>query len=209
MFAGCYLFCAAAIQLITFGSFVLSPKAFTAMAIANFTFIINAISLILITLFIKLLRVYRIFTCWNKDLGKQWNNLPLLVTILLLSIFPNIGLAVLIALKPPTHYSYYYTLINFKASLPLIKIHIRIEPTSNYIFLILAGIYTAVFLTLVLGVGIHNRKIKMKIFNNTGQVVLLLAVLVIAICLAISIVIIFLVREQEPIANAVMVTPFL
>ena len=49
----------------------------------------------------------------------------------------------------------------------------------------------------------------MKIFNNTGQVVLLLAVLVIAICLAISIVIIFLVREQEPIANAVMVTLFL
>ena len=63
MFAGCYLFCVAAIQLITFGSFVLPPETFTAMVIAHFVFIINGISLILITLFIKLLRVYRIFTC--------------------------------------------------------------------------------------------------------------------------------------------------
>ena len=39
----------------------------------------------------------------------------------------------------------------------------------------------------------------MKNFNTTGQVYLLLAVLVITIGLAISTVIIFLVREQEPI----------
>ena len=91
MFAGCYLLCAAAIQLNTLGSFVLSPETFTAMAIANFILIINGISLILITLFIKLLRVYRIFKCWSKDLGKQWSNLSLLLIILSLSIIPNIG----------------------------------------------------------------------------------------------------------------------
>ena len=207
MFAGCYLFCAAAIQLNTFSSFVLSPETFTAMAITNFVFIINGISLILITLFIKLLRVYRIFTCWNKNLGKQWNNLPLLLTILFLSVISNIGLAVLIALKPPTHSSYYYKF--FRGNLPMIEIHTRIEPTSNYTFIGLAAIYTTVFLTLVLYMGIRNRKIKMKNFNSTGQVYLLLAVLVIAICLAISTVIIFLLIEQEPIANAVMVTLFL
>ena len=207
MFAGCYLFCAAAIQLNTFGSFVLSPETFTAMAITNFLFITNGISLTLITLFIKLLRVYRIFTCWKKNLGKQWNNLPLLLTILFLSVIPNIGLAVLITLKPPTHSSYYYKF--FSGNLPMIEIHTRIEPTSNYTFIGLAAIYTTVFLTLVLYMGIRNRKIKMKNFNSTGQVYLLLAVLVIAICLTISIVIIFLVREQEPIANAVMATLFL
>ena len=98
-----FFICAAAIQLNTFSSFVLSPETFTAMAITNFVFIINGISLTLITLFIKLLRVYRIFTCWNKNLGKQWNNLPLLLTILFLSVISNIGLAVLIALKPFTY----------------------------------------------------------------------------------------------------------
>ena len=49
----------------------------------------------------------------------------------------------------------------------------------------------------------------MSNFKNTGQVVLMLAVMVITIFLTVSIVIIFLVREQEPIANAVMVTLFL
>ena len=62
---------------------------------------------------------------------------------------------------------------------------------------------------LVLYIGIRNRKIKMKNFNTSGQVYLPLAVLVITIGLTISTVIIFLVREQEPIANAVMVTLFL
>ena len=177
------------------------------MAIANFTFVINGISLIFITLFVKLLRVYRIFTCWSKDLGKQWNNLPLLIIILSLSAIPNIVLAVLIILKPPTHSPYYYKF--FKGNLPVIEFHTRIETTSNYTFIGLAATYVAVFLSLVLYIGIRNRKIKMKNFNTSGQVYLLLAVLVITIGLTISIVIIFLVREQEPIANAVMVTLFL
>ena len=203
MFAGCYLFCVAAIQLITFGSFVLPPETFTAMVIAHFVFIINGISLILITLFIKLLRVYRIFTCWSKNLSKQWNNLSLFFAILLLSIVPNIGLAVFITLKSPTHSTYYYKF--FRGNLPVVEIHTRIEPTSNHMLISLTAIYTIVYLSMVFYMGVHNRKIKMKNFNSTGQVYLLLAVLVITICLTISIVIIFLVREQESLAIAVMV----
>ena len=204
MFAGCYLFCAAAIQLNTLGSFVLSPETFTAMAIVNFILIINGISLILITLFIKLLQVYRIVTYWNKDLGKQWNTLPLFLAVLSLSIIPNICLAVLLALKPPTLSSYYYNF--FRGNLPLIEIHTRIEPTSNHCFLIVAVIYTTVLLVLVFYMGIRIRKVKIKNFNSTGQVYLMLAVIEILSCLAISIVIIFQMREQESIASAVMVT---
>ena len=204
MFLGCYLFCGAAILLITFASFVLSPEAFTAMAITHFIFIINGISLILITLFIKLLRVFRIFICWSKDLGKQWNNLSLLIAILLLSIVPNIGLAVIMILKLPTHSTFSYYKF-FKGNLPVIVIHTRIEPTSNYSLIGLAVTCIIVFLTLVFYMGVRNRKIKMKNFNSSGQVYLLLAVLVITICLAISIVIIFLVTGQESVANTVMV----
>ena len=207
MFAGCYLFCATSIQLNTLGSFVLSPETFTAMAIANFLLIINGISLILITLFIKLLRVYRIFKCWSKDLGKQWSNLPLLLVVLSLSIIPNIPLAVFVVLIPPTLSSYHYKY--FRGYLLLIEIHTRIEPISNHAFLIVAAIYTTVLLTLIFYMGIRIRKIKIKNFNSTGQVYLLMAVMEIVLWLAISIVIIFLVREQESIASAVMVTLFL
>ena len=180
---------------------------FTAMAIANYMLIINGISLIFITLFIKQLRVYCIFTCWSKNLGNQWNNLPLLLTILSLSLFPNIVLGVLIPLKPPMYSSYYYRF--FEGGLPLIEVHTRIKPTSHYIFLILAVLYTTVFLSSVFYLSVRNRKIKMKNFKNTGQVVLMLSVMVITIFLTVSIGIIFLLREQEPIANAVMVTLFL
>ena len=204
MFAGCYLLCAAAIQLNTLGGFVLSPETFTAMAIANFTFIINGISLILITLFIKLLRVYRIFAHWNNDLGKQWNNLPLILIVLSLSVIPNIPLAILIGLKPPTLSFYYYKF--FRGNLPLIEIHTKIEPTSNYAFICLASSYTIVFLTLVLYLGIRSRKIKNKNFNSSGQVYLLLAVPDNCHLSRRFHCHHLLVREQESIANAVMVT---
>ena len=118
-----------------------------------------------------------------------------MLIILSLSAIPNIVLAVLIILKPPTHSSYYYKFS--RGNVPVIEIHTRIETTSNYTFIGLAATYAAVILTLVLYIGIHNRKIKMKNLNTTGQVYLLLAVLVITIGLAISIVIIFLVLSQN------------
>ena len=203
VFAGCYLFCVAALQLTLIGSCVLSPDRFTAMAITIFIFIINGISLIFITLFIEQLRVYRIFACWERDIGKQWKNIPLLLVILILSGIPNIFLAIVIVLKPPTQNSYNYKF--FTDRFPLIEVHTRIEPSSNHSFLLLAGTCISIFLSLLFYMSIRNRKIRMKYFKNTGQVLLLLAVMVIAIFLTISIVIIFLVREQEPIANAVMV----
>ena len=203
MFAGCYLFCVAAIQINTLGSFHFSSQVFYAMAVANYTFILNGASLIFLTLFIKQLRVYRIFTFWNEDLGKKWSNLALFLVILALSFLPNIVLAILIVLKPPTLSMYSYK--SLKGSLPVVTIHTRIEPTSNYLFIGLAGVYITVFLLMVFYMGIRNRKIKTKNFNNSGQFYTLLTVLLIAISLTVSTIIIFLIREQEPIANIVKV----
>ena len=209
MFAGCYFFHADALLTNTYGSLVpLSPKIFTAMSFTNFFFIINGISLILLTLFVKLVRLHRIFGCWMKqDLSKIWGNLSLSVVVLLTSLIPNIGLAVLIALLPPTHSTVDHKFLQGHTT--IVEIHTRIEPTSNYIFTSLATIYVCIFLAMVLVMGFRNRKIKMKNFNNSGQIYLLLAVLMISIFLSMSTVVLFLVREQEPIANAVMTTLFL
>ena len=211
MFAGCYLFHAAALLTNTYGSFPLSPEIFTAMSITNFFFIINGISLILLTLSVKLMRLHRIFGRWMKqDLSKLWGklgNLILSVVFLLSSLIPNIGLAILIALLPPTHSTINRKFIQGHTT--IVEIHTRIEPTSNYIFTSLATMYICVFLAMVLIMGLRNCKINMKIIDISGQIYLLLAVLVIIIFLAMSIGILFLVREQEPIANAIMTTLFL
>ena len=143
----------------------------------------------------------------KQDLSKLWGDLSLSVVVLLTSIIPNIGLAILIALLPPKLSTVDHKFIQGHTT--IVEIHTRIEPTSNYIFTSLATMYICTFLAMVLFMGLRNRKIKMKNFNISGQINLLLAVLVISIYLAMLIVILFLVREQEPTANAVMTTLFL
>ena len=203
MFAGCYMFCVAAVQLNTLGSFSFSNEIFLFLSITYFILTINGNSLVFLTLFVKLLRVHRIFEFWNKDPSNSWNNLRLFPAILSLSVIPNIGLAVLVALEPPTLSPYQYKF--FKGNLPEIEIHTRIEPTSNYFFICLATLYTTFCLVLVVYMGIRNRKIKMKNFKISGQVYKLLATMIISLYTAISLVVIFLVKEQESIANAIMV----
>ena len=206
-FAGCYMFCAAAFLLNTLGSFSFSTEIFLFLSISYFIFTINGISLVFLTLFVKLLRVYRIFSCWDKTLSNRWNDAPLFFMILALSIIPNIGLAILISLEPPTLSPYQYKF--FQGNLPEVEIHTRIEPTSNYIFIGLATLYTIFFLVLVVYMGIRNRKIKVKNFNSSCQLFWLMSGLVISITLTISLIVIFLESDQEPIANIVTVTIFL
>ena len=93
MFVGCYLFCLAAIFSITQGSFPLSPNVFSATMCILLLSAVNAFSLTLTTLFIKLLRVYHIFKSSNhlkSNLGKKFKNYSLIFFILLLALTPNI-----------------------------------------------------------------------------------------------------------------------
>ena len=81
MFVGCYLFCLAAIFSITQGSFLLSSNMFSATMCILLLSAVNAFSLTLTTLFIKLLRVYHIFKSSNhlkSNLGKKFKNYSLL-----------------------------------------------------------------------------------------------------------------------------------
>ena len=92
MFAGCYLLCVAGTLNTTISTFVIPKKDFLTLLIrTDFIIILNGFSFILITLFIKLLRIYRIFSSkLSKDLGKYWSNFPLLLTIIFLTALPNI-----------------------------------------------------------------------------------------------------------------------
>ena len=89
MFVGCYLFCLAAIFSITQGSFLLSSSMFSATMCILLLSAVNAFSLTLTTLFIKLLRVYHIFKSSNhlkSNLGKKFKNYSLFFFILLLAL---------------------------------------------------------------------------------------------------------------------------
>ena len=62
MFAGCYLLCVADTLNTTISTFVIPKKDFLILIRTDFIIILNGFSFILITLFIKLLRIYRIFS---------------------------------------------------------------------------------------------------------------------------------------------------
>ena len=206
-FTGCYIFCAAAVQYNTLGSFILSPQTFLVLSISYFFFTINGITLVFLPLFIKLVRLFRIFSFWDKNLSNRWNDAPLFFTTLVLSFLPNIGLAVLVALKPPTLSSYQFKFL--QGNIPEVVVHTRIEPVSNYIFISLTAVYTTLFFALVVYMGILNRKINMKNFNSSCELFWLMSGLVISITLTISFIIIFLKTNQESIANTIMVAVLL
>ena len=157
MFTGCYILCAAAVQLNTLGSFSFSTEIFFFLLISYFIITINGISLVFLTLLADLLRVHYIFSCWNKAFTRCWNNIPLLFKIIVPSIVLNIGLAVLIALKPPKHSSY-----QCKFFLGNIDIQTEIKPITSCLLNVLVIVF--LFPTLLIYMGVHLRNLKTKIF---------------------------------------------
>ena len=203
MFAGYYLLCTASILTITSGSFPIPPLAFTIMINAIFVLIVNGISLILVVLCIKLLRVYRIFLLKGRViLGSYWRNVPLFLIAVFISILPNIFIALLIGLDTPKYHL--YTVNIQRGSLTVTEEHIHPQTNGNFVYASLIGVYFALFLLLIVFLAIRTRKIKHENFKDTKKVNFFIAVLTVTLSLTVPIVIILFVQGNEPAANAVM-----
>ena len=120
MFVGCYLLCVAGTLNTALSTFVIPKKDFLILIRTDFIIILNGFSFILITLFIKLLRIYRIFSSkLSKDLGKYWSNFPLLLTIVFLTALPNIIVLPIIILYP----FHYNTILVFRGTFTEVDIN--------------------------------------------------------------------------------------
>ena len=87
IFAGCYLLCIAAILSTTAFYNKMSLQDFNPILSIQELFAFNGLLLILIALFIKMLRVYRIFSSkMQRDIGRCWGRLPFLIITLILTI---------------------------------------------------------------------------------------------------------------------------
>ena len=164
MFAGCYLLCVAGTLNTTISTFVIPKKDFLILIRTDFIIILNGFSLILITLFIKLLRIYRIFSSkLSKDLGKYWSNFPLLLTIIFLTALPN------------TH----RVTNNSTASFPLqyypctqgtfTEVDIDIKSPNYFLAVGLIAGYIALFSCVILCLVIRTCNIRHKNFNDTKK----------------------------------------
>ena len=159
VFIGCYLSCLASVFTIGIGSI----GYWVISTIATLLFLLaNGISLILVTITIRLLRVYRIFFFTERqNIGKCWKNGPLILIVLSISFIPNLFI------------------LFFDVSLITQSISIG-----------LIGGYLSIFLFIILFFAFRTRKIKYEDFKDTKTITYFIAIMIITITVGTSLTII-------------------
>ena len=204
MFAGCYLLCVAGTLTTTLSTFLIPKKDFLTLLTTDFIIILNGFSLILITLFIKLLRIYRIFSSkLSKDLGKYWSNFPLLLTIIFLTALPNTIVLPIILLHP----FQYKTNKVYKDIFT--EVHIDIKSPNFFLAVGLIAGYIALFSCVILYLVIRTCNIRHKNFNDTKKLNFFNFILFFTTALFVPLYIILLLRDDEATANIVLVVGFI
>ena len=195
MFVGCYLLSTVALLSITLYSFELSSQAFTVIICLVFVSCVNGVSLILITLFVKLLRIARIFSSkLRTDIGNYWSNLTLLAIVLTLSIFLNIILAPVLIFETPTYDSYRDSDVT---DVDFVRVHIRPAAKGSFIGIGIVVTYIIIFLLINSCLAIRTRKIKYSDFKDTKKVNLLIALLLVIVILSVAVHIILYKTHRE------------
>ena len=204
MFVGCYLLYLAAVLAITRDSFLLSPNAYTTTLRISFGMTINAIDLILITLFLKLLRINHIFSNSTKlrsHLGKFWTNLSLFFIVILLMLILNVILVIVTALEAPTYDSY-----TLNSNDLIIQVHIRPITRDNSVVPGVAMVMVSFVILLMIGyLAVRTRKIKYTNFKDTKKINLLIALLVVIGCLTAAAYVILHQLHMEPTGNIILI----
>ena len=152
----------ASLFAIIFASIDLPEIAERALIGIAFLLYVNGVSLILVTITIRLLRVYRIFILTERQkIGKYWKNGPLILIVLLVSLTPN-----------------------------LVIVFFSISLVTSYISLGLIGAYIWLYLFIILFLAIRTRKIKYEDFKETKTITYFIITMIIIVTLGTSVVII-------------------
>ena len=208
MFTGCYLLYITAILKVTYITFPLSETVFNILLSTNVITLSNGFSLILITTFIKLLRVYRIFSSRLKmDLGKYWNNCPLLITIIILTILPNMVVLPLVFTRP----SEAEFESNDEEHLDPIIDHdfAELDTTGYFIVGGLIACYIAVLLSIILPLAICTRNIRHKNFKDTKKLMVFIYMLLLIMAVVSPSYIVYNVVEDQVTASILLVVGIL
>ena len=205
MFTGCYLLCCSSAATTTISSFDIQPIIYTVILNSCIIFAVNGLCLILVTLFIKLLRIYRIFVLQDRfKLGKYWRNVFLILIVLTLTAIPNTLVILLIVFDAPTYKSTIVVITRGSTT----RAEKRINPSlsgNTYLFL-LVGIYFVLFQLMIVFIAIRTRKIKYENFKDTKKVNLFVTVLSFTFALGVPIAVILSAQRNEPAVSAVIAT---
>ena len=208
MFIGCYLLCLAAIVNVTIFYYDFFRQFFSSLLHVGNIAAFNGLSLILVTLFIKHLRVYRIFSSkLETDIGgKFWGKVPLFAAIICLTLLPNVVIVILIAILTPIFQTYD---IKIKNTLIIYEEHFNIR-TPGYFFTIgFILLYLAFFAILNILLAISTRKIRYSNFKDTKKINIFIAIVFVTLAVMEPPYIVLLVKGDEPNAIVTLTTSIL
>ena len=172
MLVGCYFLCFAALfNLITISVEPLSQVVFAVLCNLDVLASFNGINLILVTLFIKILRIYRIFS--NKrliQLSCIWKNWFLVVIIIAICICPNLLFVVWFSIDPLNQTTSHYFVYTNGTGLPHYNVITVCRSDYEVIFYALVAMYLLTFMIGVVYVASRTSRIKQKNFKDTKKV---------------------------------------
>ena len=180
VFVGCFFLCLAALLITVFGHSLPSLLGQSISFNLSFLLEVNGHCLILVTIFIKLLRVYRIFLCVERqNIGKFWKNAPLFVIAVTFSLVPNVFVGVYFGIR---------TILALSVCIGFI------------------GIFIYLFLFLNLFLAIRTRKIRYKEFKETKTVTFFIALMIITFTVAVPLAVLYIARGKHSASYVVRVT---
>ena len=161
--------------------------------------------LILTTLFVKLLRVQRIFSSkLVKDLGGYWSNGSLLLIVILLTVALNIMMVPVLILERPA-YSNYTVTINET----FVEVHIHPLVRGNLVGMMFIFTYMILFLLVISCLAVRTRKIRHKNFKDTKKINILISLMITISFFGLTLYGTFSQTQQEIKANITLVCALL
>ena len=169
MFFGCYCLCGVCVVCITYSGFDLPNMVFHLLCNIQTFLFYNGLSFVFVTLFIKLLRVHKIFN--NKKLnylGWRWSTCFLSIVVFIMSLIPNI-IAILWVTIDPQRRSVQTEYIHNTPLLQKCEQYVCRSPNLP-VWHIMMGTYLIFLLIIIVYLAARTRRISHSNFKDTKKV---------------------------------------
>ena len=185
LFSCFFLFISAALSAVQYG--FTSDKTYGILCLCDQWFFAIGIQAIFATLFIRLLRVSRIFFNYNP-VGKAWSDQVLTLCILAIVMGTVIIHIAWTVVEGPAFSKKEDFIYNGEP--PYYNVELRCDTARNPIFISFAFAYPAVFMLGVLILAIKTRKVRIDSFKDTKTVNIFVfcSVGILALCIPISLI---------------------
>ena len=210
---GCYLLCIASLFRTTYASFesvIKSNRIHTILVTVDIVCITCGLSVVIIAMFFKLLRVFHIFFNMTMKARILWKTSTLFILIIVLSSWNTLLVLFTFVLSPPQLDFVEQYVLDPSRNLIVKKLGpYSIFKTVNLVSLIITAIYLLMFLMLIVYLAIRMRKIKRNDFKDTKKINLFVAILTITIVMTALTIVPLTLSNNHYIANIVMAVALL